>query len=68
MVKRGQKGDLMRGIPANGVAVAMVSHILPQVVALADHSVIMPHGRKVADQPRGPTDMEGQVRQIAGAT
>lgn len=59
--------ELVKGILGAGVAVVMVSHILPHVVELADHLVVMRHGRKVADQPRGSTDMEGLIRLIVGA-
>lgn len=59
--------DLVKSIIADGVAVVMVSHVLPHVVELADHLVVMRHGHKVADQPRGTTDVEGLIRLIVGA-
>jgi len=59
--------DLVRGIVDRGVAVVMVSHILPHVIELADHIVVMRHGRKVADTPSRDVGMDALVRLIVGA-
>jgi fructose transport system ATP-binding protein len=40
---------LARSIADRGLAVVMVSHILPHVMELADRIVVMRHGRKVAE-------------------
>jgi len=41
--------DLVRAILDRNVAVAMISHVMPHVVDLADHIVVLRQGRKVAD-------------------
>jgi len=40
---------LVRHIRERGVAVVMISHAMPHVKDLADHVVVLKHGRKVAD-------------------
>ncbi|MCC7449536.1 MAG: sugar ABC transporter ATP-binding protein [Anaerolineae bacterium] len=59
--------DLVKQIVAKGVAVVMISHILPHVMELADHVVVMRHGEKVADLEREHISMEDLVRLIVGA-
>ena len=58
---------LVRRIVADGIGVVMVSHILPHVIDLADHIVVMRHGRKVADLGRSETSMDQLIRLIVGA-
>jgi ABC-type sugar transport system ATPase subunit len=41
--------DLVRRVADAGVAVVMVSHVLPHVLELADRVIVMRHGHKVAD-------------------
>jgi fructose transport system ATP-binding protein len=41
--------DLIRAIRERGLAVGLISHALPHVSDLADHVVVLRHGRKVAD-------------------
>ena len=59
--------ELVKTILADGVAVVMVSHILPHVIELADHVVVMRHGRKVADVGKQGISMDQLVRLIVGA-
>jgi len=59
--------DLVRSIVDRGVAVVMVSHILPHVIELADHVVVMRHGQKVADVPSHTVTMDDLIRLIVGA-
>ena len=59
--------DLVRTILDRGVAVVMVSHILPHVLELADHVVVMRHGVKVADVPSDTVTMDDLIRLIVGA-
>jgi ABC-type sugar transport system ATPase subunit len=59
--------DLVRSILDRGVAVVMVSHILPHVIELADHVVVMRHGHKVADVPSESVTMDDLIRLIVGA-
>jgi ABC-type sugar transport system ATPase subunit len=40
---------LARSIADRGLAVVVISHILPHVMELADRIVVMRHGRKVAE-------------------
>ena len=58
---------LVRNVLANGVAVVMVSHVLPHVMELADHIIVMRHGRKAADVERGGANMDDVIRLIVGA-
>jgi simple sugar transport system ATP-binding protein len=41
--------ELVRRVAKEGVAVVIVSHVLPHVLELADRIVVMRHGRKVAE-------------------
>lgn len=41
--------DLITQIRDKGLAVGIISHDLPHVAALADHVVVLRHGRKVSD-------------------
>ncbi len=58
---------LIRKVADKGVAVVMVSHAMPHVVALADRVVVMRHGQKVADQPANEITVEALVKLIVGA-
>ena len=40
---------LARGIADRGLAVVVISHVLPHVMELADRVIVMRHGRKVAE-------------------
>ncbi|MBX3064601.1 MAG: sugar ABC transporter ATP-binding protein [Anaerolineae bacterium] len=59
--------DLVKKIVDDGVAVVMISHILPHVMELADHVIVMRHGEKVADLERAHISMDELVRLIVGA-
>ncbi len=41
--------DLVKMIRDRGIAIGIISHALPHVAELADHVVVLRHGRKVAD-------------------
>lgn len=41
--------DLIKAIRGRGLAVGLISHSLPAVAELADHVIVLRHGRKVAD-------------------
>jgi simple sugar transport system ATP-binding protein len=57
---------LIRRVAQNGTAVALISHAIPHVVALADRIVVLRHGRVVADL-RGVTSVEEVVNRIVGS-
>jgi simple sugar transport system ATP-binding protein len=57
---------LVRRVAQNGTAVAVISHAIPHVVALADRIVVLRHGRKVADL-RGSLTVEEVVNLIVGS-
>ena len=46
--------DLVKSIRDRGVAIGVISHALPHVAELADHVVVLRHGRKVADLRHEP--------------
>ena len=58
--------ELIQRVLADGVAVVMVSHILPLVLQLADHVIVMRQGRKVADVT-GAVSAEELIKLIVGA-
>jgi len=43
--------ELVRKVLDDGMAVIMISHVMPHVIDLADHVVVLRHGEKVADLP-----------------
>jgi simple sugar transport system ATP-binding protein len=57
---------LIRRVAEAGTAIAIVSHAIPHVVALADRIVVLRHGRKAADI-RGTVDVEELVNLIVGS-
>jgi len=57
---------LVRRVAQNGTAVAVISHAIPHVVALADRIVVLRHGHKVADL-RGSLTVEEVVNLIVGS-
>jgi ABC-type sugar transport system ATPase subunit len=59
--------ELVRRILSDGVAVVMVSHILPHVIQLADHVVVMRQGEKVADLEAAGVEIEDLIKMIVGA-
>jgi ABC-type sugar transport system ATPase subunit len=60
--------EVIGEVLARGVAVLMISHALPHVIALADRVVVMRHGRAVANLARGEFDSQEIVRHIVGET
>ena len=51
--------ELVRKVLDGGMAVIMISHVMPHVIDLADHVVVLRHGEKVADLPgEGLTTMD----------
>jgi len=52
--------DLIRTVAARNVAVMVVSHTLPDVMAVADRIVALRHGEVIMDKPIGDTD-EGEL-------
>jgi ABC-type sugar transport system ATPase subunit len=56
---------LARSIADRGLAVVLISHILPHVTELADRVVVMRHGRKVAELT-GDISSDQLVRLIVG--
>jgi fructose transport system ATP-binding protein len=59
--------EIVKGVRARGVSVAIISHILPHVLELADRIVVLRHGRKVADLPSGELDEHRLIELIIGA-
>jgi simple sugar transport system ATP-binding protein len=57
---------LIRRVAQNGTAVAVISHAIPHVVALAERIVVLRHGHKVADL-RGSLTVEEVVNLIVGS-
>jgi D-xylose transport system ATP-binding protein len=57
---------LIRRVAHTGTAVALISHAIPHVVALADRVVVLRHGRNVADL-RGHLTVEEVVNLIVGS-
>jgi simple sugar transport system ATP-binding protein len=56
---------LARSIADRGIAVVLISHILPHVTELADRVIVMRHGRKVAELT-GDISSDQLVRLIVG--
>jgi fructose transport system ATP-binding protein len=59
--------DLIRRINGQGLAIILVSHNLPQVMALADRVMVLRAGTGVGIVETRATDMEQIVRLITGA-
>lgn len=57
--------SLVRRLRDNGLAVLMISHILPHIMELADVVVVMRHGSKVAEI-RGEVEAERLISLIVG--
>jgi ABC-type sugar transport system ATPase subunit len=58
--------DVIRQVVARGAGVIFVSHILEEVLEIADRVVVLRDGEKVFDAPRTETDQASLVRLIAG--
>ncbi|MET3577176.1 simple sugar transport system ATP-binding protein [Mesorhizobium robiniae] len=57
---------LARRVAEKGVAVVLITHILPHVVEVADRVVVLKQGSIIADQPAAETDTEQLIRLIVG--
>ena len=58
--------EIVREVRSRGISVAIISHILPHVLELADRIIVMRHGRKVADVPAGNLDEHELIQLIVG--
>lgn len=59
--------ELIRRMKANGVAVMLISHRMPDVFAVSDRIIVMRRGGKVADKPTVDTSPEEITGLITGA-
>jgi ABC-type sugar transport system ATPase subunit len=57
---------LARRVAEKGVAVVLITHILPNVSEVADRIVVLKQGRVIADRPAAGTDTEQLIRLIVG--
>jgi ABC-type sugar transport system ATPase subunit len=63
----GQVLDLIQGLRTQGIAVAVISHNLQHVFAIADRIMVMRGGRCIGVRQRQDTSGEEIVRMITGA-
>jgi simple sugar transport system ATP-binding protein len=59
--------NLIRELKAQGVAVVLISHRMPDVFAVADRIVVLRRGKKVADKPIAVSSPEEVTGLITGA-
>jgi simple sugar transport system ATP-binding protein len=59
--------DLLRRLREQGIAVALISHRMPDVFAVCDRIVVLRRGHKVADKPIGQSSPEEVTGLITGA-
>src|SRR5688572_11247428 len=59
--------DLIRRLRNSGIAVALISHRMPDVFAVADRIVVLRRGTKVADKPASQSSPEEITGLITGA-
>jgi len=59
--------ELIRRLKAQGVAVMLISHRMPDVFAVCDRVIVMRRGTKVADKPTAETSPEEITGLITGA-
>lgn len=57
---------LVRKVLDDGMAVIMISHVMPHVIELADHVVVLRHGEKVADISGADLRTQDIVQLIVG--
>ena len=58
--------SLARKVAAKGVAVVLITHILPHVVEVADRVVVLKQGRIIANRAATDVDTEQLIRLIVG--
>jgi ABC-type sugar transport system ATPase subunit len=58
--------EIVKEVRSRGISVAIISHILPHVLELADRIVVMRHGRKVADLMASELDEHKLIEMIVG--
>jgi simple sugar transport system ATP-binding protein len=59
--------ELIRRMKAQGVAVILISHRMPDVFAVCDRIVVLRRGQKVADKHTAQTSPEEITGLITGA-
>jgi ABC-type sugar transport system ATPase subunit len=59
--------DLIRALRDRGVPVILITHILPDVFAVADRIIVMHRGRKVTEKMTARTNAEELVQYMVGA-
>jgi simple sugar transport system ATP-binding protein len=60
-------GELIAAVRAQGIPVILVSHNMPQVLAVCDRIVVLFRGRKVADRDARDMTIEDTIASITGA-
>ncbi len=58
--------DIIKEVRARGISVAIISHILPHILEIADRVVVMRHGHKVGDMSAAELDEHKLIEQIVG--
>jgi simple sugar transport system ATP-binding protein len=59
--------ELVRRVAGTGVAVVLITHNMPEVLAVADRVQVLRLGRRVADLPAGTATVEQLVGAMTGA-
>ena len=67
VVQRGRVLDTMRRVRDRGVAVVLISHNMPEVLAVADRIEVLRLGRRVARFQAAQTSVEDLVGAMTGA-
>jgi simple sugar transport system ATP-binding protein len=67
VVQRGRVLDTIRRVRDRGVAVVLISHNMPEVLAIADRVEVLRLGRRVAVFPRARASVEDLVGAMTGA-
>jgi ABC-type sugar transport system ATPase subunit len=60
--------DAARNAAASGLAVVMISHDIPQMLAIADRIAVMRQGIVVAQEPATELDLQGVMTLMLGGT
>jgi len=67
VVQRGRVLDVIRRVRDRGVSVVLVSHNMPEVLAVADRVEVLRLGRRVASFTASQTSVEELVGAMTGA-